>query len=349
MESVDRRPRIAVTMGDPAGIGPESIAAAWGDPRVWQVCRPLVFGHPEVMARAVASVKRTLRVVEAAAPTDVCDDPTVLPCWRCVPESAVAVPAARISSGGGDAAYQAICAAVAAVQRNDVAAMATAPLNKAALHAAGHPYPGHTELLAELAGTPRYAMMLHGPPGKQVHGPAGLNIIHATLHCSMRQALDQLSTPRIVEAIGLAREMATRLLRSAAVVRPPHVAVCALNPHAGEGGLFGEEESTLIAPAVTLAQQDGGRVSGPYPADTLIARAVAGEFDAVVAMYHDQGHIPVKLLAMHDAVNVTLGLPFVRTSVAHGTAFDRAWQGTVESHGMVAALVTAAQLVAVAP
>jgi 4-hydroxythreonine-4-phosphate dehydrogenase len=218
----------------------------------------------------------------------------------------------------------------------------TAPLSKAALHAAGHPYPGHTELLAETCGANDYAMMLYLPPGDSVRSPIGLGVVHVTLHQPLRSVFASLTPGAIVSKCQLANGIMRRL-----GARHPRLAVCALNPHAGEEGLFGNEECTIIAPAVDEARGAGLEVSGPYPADTLMMRARDGEFDAVIAMYHDQGHIALKLLGMHSAVNITLGLPIVRTSVAHGTAFDRAWHGTARPDGMVAAILTAARLVRV--
>jgi 4-hydroxythreonine-4-phosphate dehydrogenase len=184
-------------------------------------------------------------------------------------------------------------------------------------------------------------MMLYLPPGTAVRGPAGLGVVHVTLHQSLRSVFGDLTA----EAIEAKCRLAHNAMQALSVERP-RIAVAALNPHGGEDGLFGTEEQTVIGPAVESARIDGIDASGPFPTDTLMIRARDGEFDAVVAMYHDQGHIALKLLGMHSAVNVTLGLPIIRTSVAHGTAFDRAWQGTAESTGMVAAMCTAAQLAA---
>jgi 4-hydroxythreonine-4-phosphate dehydrogenase len=236
-------------------------------------------------------------------------------------------------------AYQCVTAAVRWTLEGKVDGIVTAPLSKKALHAAGHFYPGHTELLAEMCGVREFAMMLYLPPSDLVRGPAGLGVAHVTLHQSMRSIFADLTPEAIQSKCRLAHDVMRRL-----GVREPRVAVCALNPHAGEEGLFGDEERTTIAPAVAEARRAGLNVVGPFPTDTLMMRARDGEFDAVVAMYHDQGHIALKLLGMHFAVNITLGLPIVRTSVAHGTAFDRAWQGTARGEGMVAAIVTAAKL-----
>ncbi|NOY29224.1 MAG: 4-hydroxythreonine-4-phosphate dehydrogenase PdxA, partial [Planctomycetes bacterium] len=215
-----------------------------------------------------------------------------------------------------------------------------APLSKAALHAAGHFYPGHTELLAERCGVDDFAMMLYLPSPEVPPCPAGLGVVHVTLHMALRDVFANLTTEAVLAKCRLAHSF----MHEGMGLASPRIGVCALNPHAGEDGLFGDEESQVIAPAVAKAREIGIDATGPFPTDTLMGRARDGEFDALVAMYHDQGHIALKLLAMHRAVNVTLGLPIVRTSVAHGTAFDRAWQGTAEASGMVAAMLTAAKL-----
>jgi 4-hydroxythreonine-4-phosphate dehydrogenase len=250
------------------------------------------------------------------------------------------MPVGQVDARAGEAAFQAVHAGARLALENQVDGIVTAPLSKAALHAAGHHYPGHTELFAELCGVTDFAMMLYLPAGEAVRSPHGLGVVHVTLHQSLRSVFADLTADAILAKCRLADAAMRRL-----GAQPPRLAVCALNPHAGEDGLFGDEERTVIAPAVERARRAGLNVSGPYPTDTLMLRARDGEFDAVVAMYHDQGHIALKLLGMHAAVNITLGLPIVRTSVAHGTAFDRAWQGTARSDGMVAAMLTAAKLI----
>lgn len=337
-------PRLAITMGDPAGIGPENVVAAWLDPRVHAACRPVAFGHPTVLQRAITLRQLPLRLQVVRQPEEATDEPGVLACLACVGAQAVEAPAARISAAGGESAYQAVLAAVQAVQAGSVHGLVTAPLHKAALQLAGHRYPGHTELLAELAGVRNFAMMLHVPPHGRVPGPAGLNVVHVTLHLALRDALAQLDSAGIVSKAQLVHTATSQLLHAAGQQRPPRLAVCALNPHAGEEGLFGHEETTLIAPAVVEARRRGLDLQGPFPADTLMLRAIQGAFDAVVALYHDQGHIPIKLWAWREAVNVTLGLPFTRTSVAHGTAFDLAWQGTAHADSLIQAILTCSAL-----
>ncbi len=265
--------------------------------------------------------------------------PGVLSCIQTCDDDVLNLPVGQVDARAGEAAYRAVRVAAKWAIEKKVAGIVTAPLSKAALHAAGHKYPGHTELLAEICGVTEFAMMLYLPPGELIRSPAGLGVAHVTLHQSLRSVFDDLTAAAIVSKCRLADGVMRRL-----GVAKPRLAACALNPHAGEDGLFGDEEQTIISPAVAEAHRAGIDVTGPFPTDTLMLRARDGEFDAVVAMYHDQGHIALKLLGMHAAVNITLGLPIVRTSVAHGTAFDRAWQGTAKSDGMIAALVTAATL-----
>ncbi len=318
----ENKPLIALTMGDPAGIGPEVIAGIWPVPRIHEWCRPLVVGSPAVIQRACKLAAPDVEVVEVRTPKEVTATPNVLPCLAACAADAAQVPAGKVDARGGQAAYDALMAAGRLALAGQIDAMVTAPLSKAALWQAGHHSPGHTELLAELCGVRDFAMMLYLGPDEQVRGPHGLGVIHVTLHTALRDAIAALDEAAILAKIELAHASMRPLTGG-----PPRLGVCALNPHAGEEGLFGDEEARLIAPAVARARSLGIDAQGPYPADTLMVRARDGEFDAVVAMFHDQGHIALKLLGMHRAVNVTLGLPIVRTSVAHGTAFDIAWQG----------------------
>lgn len=327
-------------MGDPAGIGPEVIVGAWADPRIHSWCRPVVVGHPAVMARAGALVAPGLQIREIEQVEEAVPSVGAIPCLKACRDDAVDVPPGANDARGGQAAYDALVAAAQLALASRVDAIVTAPLSKAALWQAGHHYPGHTELLAELCGVNDFAMMLYLAHDEQVRGPSGLGVIHTTLHMSVRNALAALSPAAVLAKIRLADATMRPLTKTA-----PRIGICALNPHAGEEGLFGDEETTIIAPAVAQAQAAGIDVQGPYPADTVMVRARDGEFDAVVAMYHDQGHIALKLLGMHRAVNVTLGLPIVRTSVAHGTAFDVAWQGRARTSSMIEAIRVACELV----
>ena len=328
-------------MGDPAGVGPEVIAAVWADERVWRVCQPIVYGDRAVMQRA-AELRGLSGQVVAVGSAEKALAVTNKICMPCVEASfldAATIEPGVVTALTGDAAYQAVVAATELGLAGGADGVVTAPISKAALHAAGHDYPGHTELLAELCGVREFAMMLYLPKELAPRTRAGLGVIHTTLHQSLRSAIDSLSSDAILEKCRLAHDAAT-----AYGAARPRIGVAALNPHAGEGGLFGDEEMRLIAPAVEAARVAGIDATGPHPVDTLMGRAVAGEFDAVVAMYHDQGHIALKLLGMHGAVNITLGLPIVRTSVAHGTAPDKAWRGVAETGGMIAAIEAAASL-----
>ncbi len=295
-------PRVGITVGDPAGIGPEIAAAAACDPRVLDACVPLLYG-------AVAG---------AAHPST-----TVRP---------GALPAGRVSAEGGRAAHEAIVAAVTDAQAGRLDAIATAPISKEGFALAGLRWPGHTELLAELCGAPRVAMLFHAPT---------LHVVLATVHVALRAVPAALTRERLMDVVALTVEAMPRFGFAA-----PRVAVAGLNPHAGEHGLLGTEDDELIAPVVADWRARGVDITGPIPADTVFVRASRGEFDVVVACYHDQGLIPVKLLAFGTAVNVTLGLPIIRTSVDHGTAYDIAGRGLANPGSMVAAVLLAARLAA---
>lgn len=336
-------PTILLTCGDPAGIGPEVACLAWATTPLHGRARLRVVAAREMLAAALADRRGlpALRLEPVAA-----DDPRpsrpdellVIEPDTGEPEPARAVTAGRATAAGGRAAAAAVLMAGAAVRDGRAAAVVTGPLHKEALQAAGYDVPGHTELLARLCGLPDDAasMMLWLP-----RDPGGLGVVHVTLHEPLRSALERITAPRIVAA---GRRLAGLL--EPLLGRRPRIAVAALNPHGGEGGLFGDEEPRIVAPAVAALAATGLDVTGPLPADTLFLRASRGEFDGVVALYHDQGHIPVKLLGMHRAVNITLGLPLVRTSVAHGTAFDIVGTGRADPASMLAALAAAARLVA---
>jgi 4-phospho-D-threonate 3-dehydrogenase / 4-phospho-D-erythronate 3-dehydrogenase len=337
-----KRPLIAITMGDPAGIGPEIIVGAWAETVVHEWCRPVVVGHPGIIRRAVNLWQTGLKVVEVDVPQRAEPSPDVIPCVPCGSSDVLDVTPGRLDARAGQAAYDAVIAATRLALDGNVDAIVTAPLQKEALHRAGHAYPGHTELLAYLCGIDDYAMMLYLGPNEEVLSPAGLAVVHVTLHTALRNVFGQLTEDAILAKARLAHHFMSRLMPSKSF--QPRIGVCSLNPHGGEGGLFGDEEIAIIRPAVERALAEGLRIDGPLPTDTLMVRARDGRFDAVVAMYHDQGHIALKLLGMHRAVNVTLGLPIIRTSVAHGTAFDIAWQRHAETGSMIEALRVASQL-----
>lgn len=332
-------PRIALTLGDVAGIGPEVIARAVIDPRVADWCQPIVVGHPEILRRALRQIgsTRTICVIDNLAATIAAA--AGVPVFNPAGDAAADVPLGQLDARAGQAAYDYLVSAVRAALRGDIDAITTAPLNKAALHLAGLHYPGHTEILAEECGIADFGMMLYLPPGERIQSPQGLGVVHVTLHTSIRSVPDLLNTSGIREKIGLIDGYLRRI-----GCLSPRVAVCALNPHGGEGGLFGNEESQIIAPAVRSAQSAGLQVQGPFPADTLLKRAVGGEFDGVVAMYHDQGHIALKLIGFDTAVNITLGLPIVRTSPSHGTAFDIAGLNRADPQGLLQAVRIASLL-----
>jgi len=335
------RPRIALTLGDVAGIGPEVVARSLSDERLRECCRPVVVGHPEVLRRSLKLIGASLSICKVESVTEVDWSSSSIPCWNPSLVDAAAVPSGRIDARAGRAAYDYLVASTRAALSGEIEAITTAPLNKAALHAAGLNYPGHTEILAEECGVSEFAMMLYLPPGEPLRGPFGLGVAHVTLHTSIRSVPGLLTTPHIKETIQLVDGFLKRI-----GCPSPRVGVCALNPHAGEEGLFGAEEATLIAPAVEAARAQNILATGPIPADALLRRAVHGEFDGVAAMYHDQGHIALKLIGFERAVNVTLGLPIVRTSPSHGTAFDIAWQGLARAEGFIEAVRTAAMLAA---
>jgi 4-hydroxythreonine-4-phosphate dehydrogenase len=349
--ALKRRPIVAVTLGDVAGIGPEVSVRAVCDPRVRGLCRPVIVGDPTIVERAVqqAGISLTVKAVEGPTPEEGFDS---IACWSprsvtpiavgqpvAVSDDLVDVPVGEIDARAGRAAYVWLVAATQAALGGEVGAVVTAPLHKVALKAAGHDFPGHTEILAEECGVREFAMMLYVPPGGRVGGSHGLGVAHVTLHTALSTVPTGISTQNVHETMLLI----DGFLRRVGCVWP-RVGVCALNPHAGEGGRFGNEESMWIAPAVEKAREAGMAVSGPMAADALMRRAVAGEFDGVVAMYHDQGHIALKLVAFNQAVNVTLGLPIVRTSPSHGTAFDIAGRGLADPEGMAAAIQTAVRL-----
>ena len=287
------RPVIAITAGDPAGIGPEIAAKAAQDPSVCAVCTPRIYGV--VSEAELARFER-----------------------------------GRVSASAGRAAYESIVKAVEDARRGDVQAIATAPVNKAAFAAAGLPWKGHTDLLAHLTGTTRAVMMFHSEP---------LRVVLATVHVPLSEVSSVLTRESLDAVIRITSSELPRFGFSS-----PRLAVCGLNPHAGEEGLLGREDVDVIAPAIEGCRADGIDVHGPFPADTLFVRAMRGEFDVVIACYHDQGLIPVKMAAFGKAVNVTLGLPIVRTSVDHGTAFDIARQGKADAGSMIEAVKLAARL-----
>jgi 4-hydroxythreonine-4-phosphate dehydrogenase len=287
------KPRVGITVGDPAGIGPEISRKAAAHPDVLAICEPVLYGPS----------------------TDQALEP---------------FPSGRVSAVAGTAAYKAIVSAVEDALAGTIAAIATAPINKEAFAAADIPWRGHTELLAHLTGAERVAMMFHAD---------ALRVVLATVHIPLAEVPRALTRARVEEVVTLTAEELPRFGYAS-----PRLAVCGLNPHAGEHGVIGREEEEVLRPAIDACRAAGIAVDGPFPADTVFLRAMRGEFDAVVACYHDQGLIPVKLAAFGRAVNVTLGLPIIRTSVDHGTAFDIAGKGIADPSSLIEAIRVAVQL-----
>jgi 4-hydroxythreonine-4-phosphate dehydrogenase len=344
---VTNKPILAITMGDPAGVGPEVIARVWSDPTIHRTACLLAVGSPPVLQRACERFNAGVVVVPRKDVHDCLAESTAgrMPCISAAADEAASVSPGVNSAAGGQAAYEAVDEAVRLALAGEIDGIVTAPISKAALWEAGHHYPGHTELLADRCGVRDVAMMLYLSPGGLVRGRVGLGVVHVTLHQALRDVPAALTRESVLRTARLAHQAGEQLLAAAGLDDRPRVGVCALNPHAGEQGLFGDEEARFIGPAVEQGIAEGLNLIGPLPADTLLMRAAAGEFDIVVAMYHDQGHIALKLLGMHRAVNITLGLPIVRTSVAHGTAYDLAWRGVAETSGMIEAITAAARFV----
>jgi 4-hydroxythreonine-4-phosphate dehydrogenase len=333
-----KRPILGVTMGDPAGVGPEIIARAFAEPAVIASSRPVVIGSAAIMKEALGLVGSPLALHVVRGIADSRWEAQTLECLDLGNVEAATLPRGEVSAAAGRAAYDYIERAIRLAQAGEIHGIVTAPVNKEALAAAGVRHSGHTEILAELSHTRDYAMLLMGKE---------LRVIHVTTHVALRRVPDLVTRDRVLTTIRLAQRTMEGLGKPRA-----RIAVAGLNPHAGEDGLFGDEEKREIVPAITAARGEGMTVIGPIPADTLFSRARGGEFDIVVAMYHDQGHIPVKTLGFEydesrktwtglSGVNVTVGLPFLRVSVDHGTAFDRAWKGAANHESMTEAIEVA--------
>lgn len=325
-------PVIGITMGDAAGVGPEVIVKTLAHSEFYERCRPLVIGDAKRLQQAIGIVKNKLEVRRVRGPDDALYQFGVLDCLDLdlVPED---LPFGHVSAVAGDAAFRYVQRAAELAQTRCIDAICTAPLNKEALHAGGHKYPGHTEMLAHLTGVDEVSMMLVAPQ---------LRVIHVTTHIGILDAIRKIEPGLVRRTIQRGHETLVR-----AGVAKPRIGVCGINPHAGENGLFGYgEEEEKIVPAVIALLEEGIDVTGPLPADTLFFRAGRGDFDLVVAMYHDQGHGPVKVLGLEAGVNVTVGLDVIRTSVDHGTAFDIAGTGVVDEGSMVEAMRQAIDLAA---
>jgi 4-hydroxythreonine-4-phosphate dehydrogenase len=324
------KPVIGITMGDGAGVGPEIIMKALGDERIYDICRPFVIGDTALLERAGGIVESPLELHTIGSLAEAAFEFGKVDCLNLGLLTAD-LPFGQVSAAAGNAAFQYLKKAIELASDNQIDAICTAPLNKEALHKGGHRYPGHTEILADLTGTSDYSMMLSAPK---------LKVIHVTTHLGLIDAVNRINPERVYKVIRLAHETLLKAGYSA-----PRIAVCGINPHAGENGLFGYgEEEEKIVPAVEKARNEGIEAVGPLPADTLFFRTIRGDFDIVVAMYHDQGHGPIKVLGLEAGVNITVGLPIVRTSVDHGTAFDIAGKGIADEQSIKEAIRQAVEL-----
>ncbi len=329
---MSKKPIIGITMGDGAGVGPEIILKSLESREVLENSIPVVIGDKKRLEKAGEILNSAISFVEVQ-PED--NFSTQLPEKQvyCLDLNLLdsGLPFGEVSAEAGHAAYEYLKTAIQLANQGKIDAICTAPLNKEALHKGGHLYPGHTEILAELTDTSNFAMMLSSPK---------LKVIHVTTHVGLKDAIDQITPDRVYDVVKMAHETLSQ-----AGIDNPKIAVCGINPHAGENGLFGYgEEEKQVIPGVERARQENMDVQGPLPADTLFFRAVRGDFDIVVAMYHDQGHGPIKVLGLDAGVNITVGLPIIRTSVDHGTAFDIAGKGLADEKSMLEALRQAIEL-----
>ena len=335
VKHVKDRPILGITMGDPCGIGPEITAKSLARQEIYEKCRPLVVGSARVLENAVAIVKDNMKVHPV---TSVGEARFIYGTIDILDQDIVdmdTLELGKVSLQGGNAAYRAIEKVIRMAMEKEVDATITGPMNKEALNLAGWHYSGHTEIFAEKTGTKSYAMML-------AHG--NLRVVHVSTHVSLREACDRCKKDRELEVIRLAYHTCKQL-----GIANPRIGVAGLNPHAGENGLFGHEEIDDIMPAIQTARENGIDAQGPIPPDTLFSKAIGGQYDIVVAQYHDQGHIPLKVLGFQldestglwksvSGVNITLGLPIIRSAVDHGTAFDQAGKGTATEESLVNAI-----------
>jgi len=318
-------------MGDPAGVGPEIIVKAFADESLHRVCKPVVLGDPQTLRDRMECTRRNIIVNVVGHASEARGEAGTMDVLELSQLEGQVSPGHPVMEGGR-AMVGYILEAVRLVQEGSIRAMVTCPINKALMHQVGYHYEGHTQMIAHLTNAKDCVMMLAG---------SKLRVALVTIHVSLKEVALALKEETVFNTIRVTFEA---LKRDFGCLRP-RLAVCALNPHGGEAGLFGTEEEAIIEPAVRRAAEEGWAVVGPFPADTLFFKAASGQYDAVVAMYHDQGLIPLKLLHFSDAVNVTLGLPIVRTSVDHGTAYDIAGTGQADPSSLVEAVRLAAQIV----
>ncbi len=326
---MDTRAVTGITMGDPSGVGPEIIAKVFHEDDIFRICRPIIIGDPGVLSKYIDN---SIMINEIASPEDAVGQKGQVEVIRISSLKKADFIPGKPTPAGGKAMVDYILSAVDMTISGGLSAMVTCPINKALMNRAGFNFEGHTELLAHLTKTNDYVMMLAGDK---------LRVTLVTIHCALKDVPEKISIDNIVKTISIT---ALSLKRDFGI-SSPRIVVAALNPHAGEDGLFGSEEITCIRPAVQKAIDMGYNVTGPLPADTLYPKAVTGQYDAVVNMYHDQGLIPLKLIHFSDGVNVTLGLPIIRTSVDHGTAYDIAGKGIADHRSLMAAIKMAAKMV----
>jgi 4-hydroxythreonine-4-phosphate dehydrogenase len=328
-------------MGDPAGIGPEIIVKALGEKKTYESCKPLVFGDAEVMRAAVQIGNLPLKIRPVSAIDKARFEPDSIDVYDLKNIDLSSLEYGKVSAVAGNAAFQTIRKVIDCAMKGEIDATVTAPINKEAINLAGHHFSGHTEIYAHFTDTKKYAMLLVDD---------ALRVIHVTTHVPLREACDRITEERILDVIVLLHDACIRF-----GIEKPKIGVAGLNPHAGDGGLFGREEIEIITPAIRVARRLGYSVEGPVPPDTLFTKAVQGKYDGCVAMYHDQGHIPFKLTGFKwdnetqsmsnvKGVNITLGLPIIRTSVDHGTAFEIAGKGIANANAMTNAIEYAVKM-----
>jgi len=325
-------PIIGITMGDPSGIGPEIILKALADKSIHSLCRPVFFGDPETLSSTILSSRQEMSLNIISNPVEAKSIPGKIDLIAISRLKRNAILPGKPTVEGAKAMVEYIFQAVEMTQKGQLEAIVTCPINKSLMHQAGHHYEGHTQLISHLTNTDEYVMMLAGER---------LRVALVTIHCPLKEVPSVLDVEMVYKTIIIT----AKALRVDFGFDKPRLAVAGLNPHSGESGLFGSEEEEIIRPAVIKAQNDGCQVVGPLPPDTVFHKAASGQFEAVVAMYHDQGLIPLKLLHFSDAVNITLGLPIIRTSVDHGTAYDIAGTGQADASSLKAAIKMAAMMV----
>ncbi|MGF7140631.1 4-hydroxythreonine-4-phosphate dehydrogenase PdxA [Roseimarinus sediminis] len=329
------KPILAITMGDPSGIGPEIIVKAFGQGKLFERCRPLVTGNASIIEKAIALTALPLKVQRIQNIKEARFEQGFIDVYDLEMDAPEQVPYSKVNAAAGDIAFRSVVKVINLAMAGEVDATVTAPINKAAIHAAGHLFSGHTEIYAHYTNTSNYAMLL---------ADEKLKVIHVSTHVSLREACDRVTKKRVFDVTALLNDSLKKL-----GIEQPRIGVAGLNPHAGDEGLFGSEEKEEIAPAVVMAREQGIDALGPYPPDTLFSLAAGGRFDGCVAMYHDQGHIPFKMVGFVwdeekqsmksvKGVNITLGLPIIRTSVDHGTAFEIAGKGIASPDAMLYAI-----------